>query len=134
MPGEPRFGQNLEPMVVIVVVAVGVAASDRLSVMDRLEAAGISESETDGSLDTDRGQGEGPLALVLVLVLVLRVTMDFGSRSMALGRTDREPDGLAGCVLTLETADQPLNSRIGPTSVFRWFLVCIGTNGEVCRA
>ncbi len=46
MPGEPRFGQNLEPI---------LAASERVSVIDRLEVAGTSWA--DGWSNAGRGEG-----------------------------------------------------------------------------
>ncbi len=62
MPGEPRFGQNLEPM---------LAASEKVSVIDRFEVAGMSGA--DGWSNSARGRGEGQ---------PLQVT-EFGSGIMA---------------------------------------------------
>jgi len=44
MPGEPRFGQNLEPIV------------DKRSVISRLEVSGIAEAD-EARLCLDRGLG-----------------------------------------------------------------------------
>ena len=71
MPGEPRFGQNLEPM---------LAASERVSVIDRFEVAGMSGA--DGWPNSGRGEGQP-----------LQVT-EFGSGIMASFATR------TGCLLS----------------------------------
>jgi len=53
MPGDPRFGQNLEPMLLL-----EAAPSGRLSVIDRLAVAGIAESDVWSR--PGRGEGEPP--------------------------------------------------------------------------
>lgn len=58
MPGDPRFGQNLEPMLVWLLLEA--VASDRSSVIEMLAVAGtIAESNVWLGLDRAEGEPEG---------------------------------------------------------------------------